>query len=435
MADSVKVMLAGPGHDVVFYHMQPSFLEDKRFTISAHATQWALFEPGLSQMQPDLVIVQAELAPGPDALLPLLARMQAWNGVALVILPPELKDLLGVYKAAASVVRGVFISPVNWVEIAQAGFSAVMTERARLTSTAPLQQALTQASSRGHAPGVTGTRRIAVLSHAGGAGCSTIAENLAYELSVHLKVNTLLVSLGLPPAVVPHFDLHYEPSLQEYFDRPSRAVLQSAMQQREGMQVLVAPESSPVYLRADERARKDPRDPAGLYSLLLNCEDGNYAAVIMDTPAHEDTWTALPLVYANTVLVVARSNTADCAAVGHTLKLLLYGLSEENRKPKESIHLVLNQFSDRSGMTPRSFQEQLAGFAGWAPPVAAVVPYDPAVQEAQEQGIPAINRADSFTRGIRALTQTLFPKVSHPAEEDNTRSVFRIPRIRIGGRA
>src|SRR3972149_2994063 len=65
----VSVMLAGPGHEAVFYQMQPPFLSDSRFVISANATQWTTFEQSLAQMRPDLVVVQVELAPGPEALV------------------------------------------------------------------------------------------------------------------------------------------------------------------------------------------------------------------------------------------------------------------------------------------------------------------------------------------------------------------------------
>ena len=149
MGDKVTLMLAGAGHEAVYYQMQPAFLTDERFSVATHATQWSAFEPNLQQMQPDLVIVQAEIAPGPDVLLPVLSRLQAWNGVAIVILPIALKDMEGIYRAASAVVRGVYIAPVSWVEVAQAGYSAVMTERARMTNTAPLQQALAASASNG----------------------------------------------------------------------------------------------------------------------------------------------------------------------------------------------------------------------------------------------------------------------------------------------
>jgi len=40
------------------------------------------------------------------------------------------RDLRGTLEKAG-VVRGVYIAPVNWGEVAQSGYAAVMTERAR----------------------------------------------------------------------------------------------------------------------------------------------------------------------------------------------------------------------------------------------------------------------------------------------------------------
>ena len=438
MGDKVTVMLAGAGHEAVYYQMQPTFLADDRFSVATHATQWSAFEPNLKQMQPDLVVVQAEIAPGPDVLLPVLSRLQAWNGVAIVILPVALKDLEGVYRAASAVVRGVYIAPVSWIEIAQAGYSSVVTERARLNNTAPLQQALAASAPMGagnYPSVVTGTKRIAVISHAGGAGCSTIAENLAYVLGVQNSVQSLLLSFGLPPAAVPHLKLKVEPTVQEYLERPGKASLQAAIQKREGLEVLVSPDSSAAYLKADEISRLDARESGSIYSMLLDCENGRYAAIIMDIPSHEDTWTIHPLVFSNTVLIVARPTLADCAAVRHTLNLLLYGLREENRKPKESIHLVLNQASERSSMTPRSFQETLLEAVGWAPPIAAIIPFDPAITQAQDSFLVPVTRSEGLAKGIQSIVQVLFPNASQFGREasSSNKSVFRLPRIRIGG--
>ena len=116
----VSVMLAGPGHEAVFYQIQPPFLSDSRFVISANATQWGNFEQSLAQMRPDLTVVQAEIAPGPDALVQVLAEIQVWHGVAIVVLSPALRDLRGMFEKAP-VVRGVYITPVNWGEVAQSG--------------------------------------------------------------------------------------------------------------------------------------------------------------------------------------------------------------------------------------------------------------------------------------------------------------------------
>ncbi|NJD61004.1 MAG: hypothetical protein FIA98_16540 [Anaerolineae bacterium] len=81
----VTVMLAGSGNEEVFRQMQAPFLADPRFSISSIATQWAIFEQNLSQMRPALVVLQVDIAPGPDALIQRLAEMQVWQGVAILV--------------------------------------------------------------------------------------------------------------------------------------------------------------------------------------------------------------------------------------------------------------------------------------------------------------------------------------------------------------
>jgi Flp pilus assembly CpaE family ATPase len=270
-----------------------------------------------------------------------------------------------------------------------------------------------------------------VLSHAGGAGCSTVAENLAYELSVRLSVKTLLVSMGLPPAAAPHLRLRYLPNLTEYFDRPGKATFQAAIQRRENLEVLLAPESSLDYMRILEISNKGTGE-GSINGMLIDSEDGRYASIVMDVPSSEDLWMAHSIIFANYALIVARPTLADLAAVRHTLTLLLSGLKSEKRLARESIYLVLNQFTDRSGFTPRSFQEELSKTLGWAPPLAAIVPYDPGVPQAQDDGIPPVTRGDEFAKGIRAIVNTLFPLVGNTINNSNGyKSVLRLPKIRF----
>jgi hypothetical protein len=82
------------------------------------------------------------------------------------------------------------------------------------------------------------------------------------------------------------------------------------------------------------------------------------------------------IVFANTALIVARPTLADLAATRHT-STASFGNAQRKALAKRIIYLVLNQFTDRSGFTPRSFQDELASTVGWAPPIAAVLPYEP----------------------------------------------------------
>ncbi len=426
----VSVLLAGAGHELVYYQMQPPLLSDARFIVAGHATQWQTLENNVNDLHPELLIVQTDIAPDPEAMKRLLQRLSAWNGVAVIVLPLGQKDLRGAYEGL-NMVRGVFIAPVNWTEIAQAGYGAAMTARANMSQAAPMQQAVAGPVVGGSAAFITGTKRIAVLSHAGGTGCSTVAENLAYELAARLSIKTLLVSMGLPPSAPPHLRLRYLPNLTEYFDRPGKASFQAALQRRENLEVLVAPESSVEYMKILESSSRGTGEGT-INGMLIDSEDGRYAAIVMDVPSNEDLWMAHSIIFANYALIVARPTLADLAATRHTLNLLLSGLKSEKRLARESIYLVLNQFTDRSGFTARSFQDELAGTVGWAPPIAAVIPYDLAVTQAQDQGIPPVTRVDGFARGIRSLIGVLFPNVgSLESSSQGSRSVLRLPKIRF----
>jgi MinD-like ATPase involved in chromosome partitioning or flagellar assembly len=425
----VTVMLAGPGHEAVFYQMQPPFLSDARFVISANATQWAIFEQSLTQMRPDLVVVQVEIAPGPDALIQVLAEIQVWHGVAILVLPAALRDLRGTFEKAA-VVRGVYIAPVNWGEIAQAGFAAAMTERARAAAAAPLQQAYLSRTSGA----IVGTRVVAFISATGGTGRSTIAESLAYELSVRMSVHSLLMSFDLPPAVAPHLKLRYVPNAMEYFTRPGDGFA-AAIQNREGLDVLMAPENSVDYQKAAEFSTAHKTESESIYSLVMASWTRNYAAVLLDLPAGEQPWGLQGITAANTAVIVSRCTLADMTATRHSLVLLLERLIGEHRIPRESIYLVLNHVNDHSPISARGFHDELVAGYGWAPPVAAVIPYLPAISQAQDEQIPAVTRVDALAKAIHNLAESLFPGGMtadlNGSNGRNGKSRLRIPQIRF----
>jgi cellulose biosynthesis protein BcsQ len=425
----VSVMLAGPGHEAVFYQMQPPFLSDARFVLSASATQWAAFEQSLVQMRPDLVVVQMEIAPGPEALLQVLAEIQLWHGVAILVLPAALRDLRATLEKAP-VVRGVYIAPVNWGEIAQSGFATAMTERARAAAAAPLQQAYLSRTSSA----IVGTRVVAFLSATGGTGRSTIAESLAYELSVRMNVRTLLMSFDLPPAAAPHLRLRYAPNAMEYFARPGDGFA-AALQNREGLDILLAPENSLDYQKAAEFSTGHKSDPASIYSLAMAAWTRNYAAVLLDLPSGEHPWSLQGITAANTAVIVARCTLADMTATRHTLILLLERLIGEHRIPREAIYLVLNQVNERSPISARGFHDELVAGYGWAPPVAAVIPYLPAIGQAQDEQIPAVTRVDALARAVHYLSEALFPGGFEAGQSHNNgakaKGRLRIPRFRF----
>ncbi len=422
----VTILLAGPGNDEVFRQMQAPFLADSRFSISSIATQWEIFAQNLAQMRPALVVLQADLAPGADALLQRLSEMQVWHGVAVLVIPQGLRELRPTYEKS-SVVRATYIAPVNWGEIAQAGFAAVMNERARLAAAAPLQQAYFSRTTTV----IQGTRVVAFLSATGGTGRSTIAESLAYELKFRRSANTLLLSFDLPPAAVSHLRLRYAPNAMEFFARPGDGFA-AAIQSREGLDVIVAPENSLDYQRAADHSTSNKSDPSSIYSLAMTAWTRNYAAVLLDLPAGEQPWSLQGLMAANTAVIVSRCTLADMTAARHVMVLLLERLISEHRIPREAIYLVLNQVGENSPISPREFHDELANGYGWAPPVAAVIPYLPAISQAQDNQIPAITRVEGLAKGTRNLAEALYPgsaQVHENGNGHNGKARLRLPII------
>ena len=180
-AEKISVLLAGPGHELVFYQMQPPFLSNPQLMVAGHATTWEALQSSLASVKPEVLVVHASIAPGADPILKLLASLQAWNGSAIVVLPEALSTYQGAFSNLSGVVAGVFVMPVNWTEIPGRAFSAGETAHYRLAqiSAGPQLSTASAFSPQGMSPIVTGTKRMAVLSHAGGAGASTLAENLA----------------------------------------------------------------------------------------------------------------------------------------------------------------------------------------------------------------------------------------------------------------
>ncbi|MCU0487290.1 MAG: hypothetical protein MUC85_14395 [Anaerolineales bacterium] len=134
-------------------------------------------------------------------------------------------------------------------------------------------------------------------------------------------------------------------------------------------------------------------------------------------------------------MIVSRCTLADMAAARHTLILLLERLVGEHRIPREAIYLVLNQVTERSPISIRGFHDELVGSYGWAPPVAAVIPYNPAISQAQDEQIPAVTRVDALAKGVRSLADFLFPgglMVGADGKDgQGVKNRLRIPRFRF----
>lgn len=403
-----------------------SIVGEFQMTLSMMHNNWELFQRHLKDGEPDLLIVFADVAPGIDALVDQLARLS--SAVAIVLLPPGWADLQGVVEKVDTV-RGVYIQPAAPAEVLKRGNSAVQTERARRQAISPTEKLFTRAD---RSAAVVGTRVIAFVSAQGGAGKSTLAEGLGFELAARRNIRSLLFSFDLPPVASLRLDLRYQPSAQEFFAHPGSSGFKESIQTtKDGLDVVVAPCESYTYANA---ATASPGEPGSIRSLVITSYAFNYGAILLDLPAGEGAWMMQPLLAANLVIIVARPTLDGVRATAHVAKLLTESLQSNHRIPKENIFVVLNQRTRQSNYTASSFHQKGANQFGWFPPVMTTIEYDPVIPQAQDQARPAVNVSEDLGKNIAALADTFYGNLHSPSANGRHKGrSFMGIRVRMGG--
>lgn len=392
--------------------LYPAFNNDQaRFRVLSVTADWEDVLNDVPRYRPEGVVIEAALAPDPDALRQFLARLPAGT-VAVVVLPPvpAWAERKGQFEAIQTSVRGVFIGPVNWASVASAVHTAVITERTRATEIAPATALYQQTAAVGARPVVVGTRTIAFTSFAGGTGKSTIAEALAVELARN-HVKTLLCSFNSPPAILGHFKLVVAPNATEWLNRPTPQGFQASLQKVIGLDdldVLLSPDDPETLMRAAARA---PGDPASIQQLVFAAYSFNYGAVLLDLPPFADSmWAVQPILAANMAVIVARPTIHDQFAAIRAYRLFTATLAAQHRVPLESIFAVLNFVSPESNMSAQDFQGGIINQTGGRfPPIMASFPYTckiPAVQNMFDSPMLA-SGCDEFARAARSLATKL----------------------------
>lgn len=417
----ILTMLAGATSETVLYQMQPAFVSDTRFSLQNVVQNWTDFEKGLEQFRPDLLVVQGEIAPNTDSLINSLARLQVWNGVAVVILQSANQTLKAKFEKIGTV-RGVYVMPFNWSDLVQGGYSAVATERAKGISQDPMQKAIGFRTGTS----VTGTRVISFISAAGGTGRSTLAENLGYELATRMQVRSLLMSFDLPSTGSIRMSMHQTPNAGEFFNRPQDGFA-SCIQKKEGLDIIFSPDDSVTYAKYG-----NSEGAASVHSLVTASWKENYAAVLLDLPNGENRWMTQGLIASNTAIIVTRCTLSDALATSHLISLLMEKMHHEVRIPKDSIYMVINQYNDHSAISARDLHEELVKKHGWAPPILDVIPYDENIPMVQDNREMPVVKNDAFAKHIRTIIGGLYPGLA--GNQDNGNSKGRSGILGIFGK-
>ena len=71
----IAVGVAGPDFNQITREFG-LIVEDERYTLSLMQNNWEQFERSLKEGEPDLLIIYADIAPGPDALIERLSFIE-----------------------------------------------------------------------------------------------------------------------------------------------------------------------------------------------------------------------------------------------------------------------------------------------------------------------------------------------------------------------
>lgn len=407
---AVSVFLAGadmPG--VVSRLMFPAFNDPARFQILSMAADWSDIQRDVSRYRPDVLVLDAAVAPDPETLRDYLTQLV--GTISLVVLPPAWAERQGQFESLRTTVRGVFIGPPNWAAVANATHTAAITERTRTVAASPTA-GLYRESAMPRVGGqvVVGTRVIAFTSFTGGTGKSSIAEALGVELARN-HVRTLLCSFNSPPAAAGHFNLRLQPNASEWLNRPSTEGFQTSIQRIKGLDdldILMAP-NDPHSLQQIAASRA-PEAQDSIRSLVFSAYSFNYGAILLDLPPFADSmWVLQALLAANVAVIVCRPTRHDQLGAIRAYKLMTEQLAQQIRIPPDAIFAVMNFASAKDTLSERDFQTAIADIIGNFPPILATFPYVPELPGVQNFGNSPIfeSACEPFARAARSLAGKL----------------------------
>lgn len=259
----------------------------------------------------------------------------------------------------------------------------------------PQQQAADSVERAGHI--------IAVYSPQGGAGCTTVATNLASGL-MHDSVRVLLVDANLQFGDVGvYLNLQANSTLVDLVDDvedlDTDYFENGLVTHNSGLKVLMGPKRL-------ELAEKISANPATLATILRKIR-WHYDFIVVDTSLHLDEMTLAVMDMATRVVLVSTPTLAATKNVRAVLDLFT-----QLNYPYEKITLILNKVSEDRNLKKYAISMQkIAAFL--KQPVAMSVPLDElAMYDALHRGIPVISsqieRTKSPVKELLSLSDTIF---------------------------
>lgn len=398
--NAVSLFLAGPTMEVVLQQMYPPFSQDAgRFRVVSLAGDWENTVRQLTAIGVEALIVQADVAPTPQELAKLL---KTFRGVAFVVLPPALAGTRQLFESVDRV-KQVLLTPVNYFELAQAVYQAVMTERALAQQVSPTAASFNSRSGGSVMP--QGLRVFAFFSTKGGAGKTVLAASMAQEMS-RRGVGTVLIGCTSPDPLAVVLGLKAFPNSGRFFKDPTPDGLRASMQKKDALDVILAPAD---VIEASTVAQVNGDERGSIRGLVSSAAFANYGAVVLDLPSDTGAWAIQPLLVANTVLLVAEPTIMSAYAAVAAFRLLTETLAGQHRIPTENIFLVLNKQMSSDNLSPADFHKGAQEFLGRAfPPVIGTIPFDPRVRLAVNESKSPLLYVDAFGQAVRSLVDNFY---------------------------
>ncbi len=415
-ADAVTVLLAGPIPRLQAWYT--ALAADARFRVAMQASDPQDLGSKLVT-NPDVLVVDAGIYPGPQ---PLLADLTRYHGAAYVLLPLEASREAMDSVAQVPCVKGVYKGEINLVALTGEMYAAATAQRQTRLNQGMEALWNRPQTSGGGAP--LGLRVVAVWNQAGGVGKTTIATNLAYE-AARRGLPTLLVGMGAPDDLPLILGLKPEPNLNHWRANPTAEGLKLALQKVDTLDVLAG---FPDVL-SEARAITTPLDaPESVPKLVLTAAYMGYAVIVLDAPP--TALASAALAAANTLVLVARPSLEGVMRTVEAYRTVVERLAGEHHIPASGVYVALNRMGGR--MSVDEWHKAASGLLGRPfPPVVAQIPDEPRVGEAQDGRKLPLNVSDAFARGLKPLADALFSVQGAQPQSNGKGKAFEIFGVRV----
>jgi pilus assembly protein CpaE len=363
------------------------------------------------ELNPDVVLMDINM-PDMDGIAATEAIRSKQPAVQVVILSVQ-NDQNYMRKAMLVGARDFLTKPPMGDELISAIRRAGDMARIEKSKSAQVQ-AVVASGNLGGIPGFRGPRGkiITVYSPKGGAGCTTLAVNLALTLN-NADTRVALVDANFQFGDVAVF--MNEQGKNTVLDLAPRAEeLDSEIVE----EVMVKHAASGLHiLAAPSRPEQAEKISSGQFSKILEYLSQMYAYVVVDTASHLTDATLAAIDLSDLIVLVTTQDIPSIKNCRLFLDLLQTLGVERGR-----ILFVMNRFDKRINITPERVAENLKQ------EVALTIPLDEATAtKAVNRGIPFVldSKSQPVARGVFSLAESVRGRVSAQEAAGETDRVGR----------